>query len=344
MEFAAPHWFWLLLAAPLAAALAGLLWRRRLRDAARWASRGLWDRLLVSYHRPRLIASTVLLAIAVLGTALALAQPRWGLKEQQVERQGVDLVFVLDTSLSMATRDVQPSRLWVAQTLIRRLVQSLPGHRMALVQAEGDGVVMVPLTVDSAAIDLLLDAVQPGSLPTPGTELRPGLERALDLFVEDGDKHRAVILVSDGEDHGTGLEKAAQKMRDRGVVVHALGVGTPEGKPLEMPLELVAGRQVEYKHDDEGKVVVSRLQEANLESLARETGGVYLRATSAAADLGRLVQRIEAMEKRSFGSELISSLEERFQWPIALAILALLAHLVLSPFRAVHDETAEGAR
>ncbi len=99
---------------------------------------------------------------------LALAQPRWGESEQKIERHGVDVVFVLDTSLSMATTDLPPNRLWVAQTLVRRLVQALPGHRVALVQAEGDGVVMVPLTADSAVLDLVLDAVLPGSLPTPG--------------------------------------------------------------------------------------------------------------------------------------------------------------------------------
>ena len=339
MEFAAPQWFWLLLAAPLTAVLAGWVWRRRLRDAANWASRGLWDRLFTTYHRPRMIASVVLLAVAVLGTALALTQPRWGMKEQQVERQGIDLVFVLDTSLSMATRDVQPSRLWVAQTLIRRLVQDLQDHRVALVQTEGEGVVMAPLTVDTAVIDLLLDAVQPGYLPTPGTELRPGIERALELFVEDGDKHRAIILVSDGEDHGDGLDRAIQEMNERGVVAHTIGVGTREGKPLEMPSAKVGG-QLEYKRDENGSVVVSRLEEENLEKLARETGGIYVRGTSAAADLDRLIQRIESMEKRSFGSEMIQSLEDRFQWPAALAVLALILHLVLSPFRGAEEEAA----
>ena len=212
---------------------------------------------------------------------------------------------------------------------------------VALVQAEGDGVVMVPLTVDNAVIDLLLDSVQPGSLPTPGTELRPSLERALGLFVEDGDKHRSIIVVSDGEDHGSGLERSVQSMKERGVTVHAIGVGTPEGKPLEMPAVEV-GQPLEYKRDEDGQVVVSRLQEQTLESLSRETGGLYIRATSAAASLERLVQRIEAMEKRSFGSEMINSLEERFQWPIALAILALVLHLGLSPFRR-EDPQEEGA-
>lgn len=332
MDFAAPQWLWLLLAVPLVAGVTTLAWRRRLRATAAWASRSLWDRLLPTYDPRRLRIWNLALALALAGVALTLARPRWGATETQVERQGVDLVFVLDTSLSMATRDVQPSRLWVAQTLIRRLVQELPGNRVALVQAEGDGVVMVPLTGDVAVIDLLLDTVLPGSLPTPGTELAPALERAGELFPPGGDKHRALVLVSDGEDHGSGLDDVVSRLREDGVVVHALGVGTLVGKPLELP-RLEPGAPLEYKRDEHGNVVVSRLQEALLERLCRDTGGVYLRATSAATDSGPLVARIQAMERRSYDSEIVSTLEERFQWPAGLTILALALHLSLSPFR-----------
>jgi len=277
------------------------------------------------------MVSVALLTAAALAAGLTLARPRWGTSEQQVERQGVDVVIVLDTSLSMATTDVPPSRIWVAQTLIRKLVRALPGNRIALVQAEGEGVVMVPLTSDAAAIDLILDAVLPGSLPTPGTELAPALESAVELFPEDGGKHRVLILVSDGEDHGAGVDKVSKKLVERGVVLHALGVGTREGKPLEMPFRDQGGK-VEYKRDENGNVVVSRLIEGTLETLARDTGGLYLRAEGAATDLEPLVRRIDEMEKRSFGSEVVSSLEERFQWPLALAIVALGLQLLIAPF------------
>ncbi|MEM7585972.1 MAG: VWA domain-containing protein [Acidobacteriota bacterium] len=340
MDFAAPLWLWMLIAAPITGLVVAWCWRRRQQAAAAWAARSLWDRLLPTHDPNRLIAWNLLLVVGVAGVALGLSRPRWGATEQQVERQGVDIVFVLDTSLSMATRDVQPSRLWVAQTLIRRLVEELPGNRIALVQAEGDGVVMVPLTADGAVIDLLLDAVQPGSLPTPGTELRPSLERALALFPEGGGKHRALVLLSDGEDHGTDLEKILPRLREEGVVVHAIGVGTREGKPLELP-QFETGTPIEYKRDESGNVVVSRLMEDTLERLTRETDGVYLRATSAAMDPGALISRIQAMEKQSYGSEVVNTLEERFQWPIGLAVLTLILHLLLSPFRRETSSEAE---
>ena len=332
MVFAESQWLWLLLAVPLLAGIAAWCWRRRLKSAARWSSRGLWDRVMPGHDPARIAASVVLFGIALAGVALALAQPRWGTGEQQVERQGVDIVFVLDTSLSMATRDVLPNRLWVAQTLVRQMAQDLPGHRVALVQAEGDGVVMVPLTSDVAVLDLLLDAVQPGSLPTPGTEMAPALERSLELFPEGDGKHRVIVLLSDGENHGRRLEEAAEKLRDNGTVVHTVGIGTRDGKPLELP-EAATGAALAYKTDEDGQVVVSRLIEESLETLSRKTGGHYLRAEGAATDLRPIVSRIEAMEQRSYGSETINTLEERFQWPLALALLALGLHLALSPFR-----------
>lgn len=330
MDFARPELLWLLFAAPLAGAAAWWAWRRRFAAAEAWAARGLWGRLLPGYRRGLTTVSAGLLAAAVLALVVGLARPRWGARELKLERRGVDVVFVLDTSLSMATRDVVPTRFWVAQTLVRRLVRELPGHRVALVQTEGDAVVMAPLTGDSAVIDLLLDALQPDSLPVPGTKIAPALDRALALFPPETSKHQVVILVSDGEDHGQGLDAAAAALRERGVVTHTIGVGTREGKPLEMP---DTGGAVEYKRDEMGQVVVSRLMEENLQQLSEATGGLYVRATSPAADLEPLVDRIQEMETRAYGSELVSMLEERFQWPVGLAVAALFLHLAIAPFR-----------
>ena len=338
MDFAQPEILWLLVLSPVLGALAGWVWRRRLAATAVWAARGLWDRLLSGYARPLVVLSVVFLALAVLGSVLALARPRWGQSATQVERQGVDVVFVLDTSLSMATKDVEPDRLWVAQTLVRRLVRELPDHRVALVQAEGDGVVMVPLTSDSAVMDLLLDAVFPGSLPVPGTQLAKALDRALKLFAAAGSRHQVMILVSDGEDHGTALDAAATKLATRGIVVHTVGVGTREGKPLELPGSGKGGK-VLYKRDENGNVVVSRLMDATLESLASETGGLYLWATSPAVDLKPILTKVDEMDRKSFDNEVLNTREERFQWPVGLAIVALSLHLLVAPFRGTGAES-----
>lgn len=328
MNFADPRALWLVLLAPIAVVAAALFWRRYLRDLEAWAKAGVWDRLGVGFRARRLHLSIACLALAVLCLALALARPRWGTVEQSVDRQGVDVVFVLDSSMSMAARDVSPSRLEIAKSLVRRLAATLPGHRVALVQAEGEGLVLAPLTIDTAVLDLLLDTVAPGSLPRPGTQLGPALEQALRLYPPDGEKHRALVLISDGEDHDSGWEQSLQKLRDAGVVVHALGVGTRKGSPIP-----VLGEENRFKQDGGGRIVVSRLNEEMLETLAGETGGTYVRVSSPAIDPARITGAITAMETRSFETDTLDILAERFQWPLALAAVALTLHLAVTPLR-----------
>jgi Ca-activated chloride channel family protein len=333
MSFATPRLLWLALLAPAAVVLAAALWRRRLAADAAWASRGLWDRLLPAYRPVRLAASVGLLGLTVLGSALALARPRWGGSQERVERRGVDVVFVLDSSLSMAAPDVAPSRLFIAKALVRRMAEAMPGNRVALVQTEGEGMMLTPLTLDGAVLDLLLDTVEAGSLPRPGTELTRGLDRALSLFGPQSRKHRALVILSDGEDWGGGLDAAAARLKEEGVVVYAFGVGTPQGTTLPLP----GG---ELKRDERGNVVVTRLHEETLEGLARATGGEYLRVASAAADPAGILAAIDRLEKRTIENEMIATSEERFQWPLGLAAIALALHLALGPFARRRREEA----
>ncbi|HYX23340.1 MAG TPA: VWA domain-containing protein, partial [Thermoanaerobaculia bacterium] len=301
MSFGAPLLLWLALLAPAAAALSFWLWRRRLAADAAWAARGLWDRLLPSFAPRRITLSVLSLALAVLAAALALARPRWGTGEQTVERQGVDVIFLVDSSLSMGARDVPPSRLYVAKSLVRRMARAMPGNRVGLVQTEGDGVMLSPLTLDGAVLDLLLDTIDPGSLPTPGTELATGLETALRTFGQGSEKHRVLVVLSDGEDWGGGLDDEVAKLREAGVAVYALGLGTLAGAPV--PIPGAAGSPGDVKRDAEGNVVVTRLHPEVMEKLARSTGGSYLGVTSAAADPAPLLRQIDRMEKRTIESQ-----------------------------------------
>lgn len=331
MNLAAPDLLWLALAAP--AAVAATLWllARRASAESAWAARSMQPRLRLGMAPRSRALLTVLLGVAALGSALALARPRWGETVEQVQQRGVDIVFVLDTSASMATYDVLPSRLWLAQSLIRRMAQELPGNRVALLQAEGVGIVMAPLTVDVAVLDLLLDAVEPGTLPVPGTRLAPALERAVELFPAGNEKHRALVLLSDGEDHGVDLDRATETLRRAGVVVHAIGVGTEHGGPIPQP-----GERGAFKRDERGEVVISRLHRDVLEQLAEGTGGVFLAAADTQADPAPVIDRIRGMQKRELSQSNVATLEERYQWPLAAAAGALLLWLALSPYRAPH--------
>ena len=327
MTFAHPDALLMTLLVPIAVLAMAWLWRQQLRAIAAWAVTGLWHRLDLRYSNRRMAVSLTAIAVALLAVTLALARPRWGTVEQKVERKGVDIVFVLDSSLSMQARDVAPSRMEIAKALVRRLVAALPAHRTALVQAEGKGLVLSPLTVDTAVIDLLLDTVYPASLPEPGTRLGSALDAALKLFPPEGEKHRVLVLLSDGEDHGSKWNESLTRLTDAGVKVHALGVGSRRGAPIE----LAGSGDARYKHDSAGNVVVSKLEPKMLQALADGSGGVYLEVDSPAVDPAPLIDEINSMEKRTVSGEILDVAAERFQWPLGLAVLATALFLVFPP-------------
>lgn len=331
MTFAHPVLLWLLLLAPAAGGAAAWLWRRRTAAETAWIARGLWQRLAPTASVGRRVLQAALVALAVAATAFALARPRWGTVEREVERRGVDVVFVVDSSLSMAARDLNSPRLFVAKALVRDLVRRMPENRVALIAAEGRGEVLTPLTLDGAVLDLLLDTLEPGSLPVPGTELAPALDAARQLFAPGEEGHRAVVLITDGEDHGSGLGAAVGRLRADGAVLHAIGVGTAEGAPVPLPAGARgSGRNPagdDFKRGPDGLPVISALHEGALKRAAAETGGLYLRAQSAAADVGPIADAIGAMAKTTFEGSVLETLEERFQWPLAISAAALVLQL-----------------
>jgi Ca-activated chloride channel family protein len=317
----------LLLPAAAAAAAAWLL-ARRARAERSWVGSALAGRLRAGGAPRARWLTPLLAALALAGVTLALARPRWGESTETVERRGLDLVFVIDSSLSMNAADVPPSRFWLAQSLVRRMVAAMPGNRVALVAAEGEGEVLAPLTVDAAVIDLVLDALSPGTLPVPGTRLAPSLERAVELFPQSNETHRAVVLLSDGEDHGKDLERAAKALAEAGVEVLAIGIGTEAGAPIP-----IADAPGQFKRDRRGEVVVSKLHADTLRELARATGGAYFEAAAADYDPAPVERRILALGGRAIESAAVNSLEERFQWPLAAGAAALALLLAMSPFR-----------
>lgn len=336
MNFAAPRLLPLLFLLPgFAAAAAAWMLARRARAEAAWVGRALEGRLRAGGPPRALWVTPLLAALALAGVTLGLARPRWGESTETVERRGLDIVFVVDTSLSMNAADVAPSRFWLAQSLVRRLVAALPGHRVGLIAAEGEGEVLTPLTVDGAVVDLVLDALAPGSLPVPGTHLAPSLERAIQLFPESNESHRLVVLLSDGEDHGDDLDRAAKALVEAKVEVLAIGIGSDKGAPLPIP-----GASGQFKRDRRGEVVVSRLHAETLRALAEASGGGYFEASTPTFDPTPVALRITALGGRKIESTAVNSLEERYQWPLALATVALVFALVLSPYRWRRPEAA----
>ena len=329
MIFEAPGWLLGLALLPLAGFAAAWLGRRDQQRLASFVARPLWGRVV---RRPgaRLgAARAVLLLLGAAFLVVALARPQWGIVREKVEREGKDVVLVLDTSGSMATADVAPSRFFLARQALLQLINRLEGDRLALVAFEGEAYPLVPLTLDADALGLFLETVEPGIVPAPGSSLGMGLAKGLESFVDKDRRNKALVLVSDGEDLAGDVPEAVKRAKEAGVVVFAVGVGTEAGQPV--PEVDADGKVTGYKRDEAGSPVVSRLDLTTLDAIAKGTGGQTFRITPADTSLAGLAAALEGMEQKALAREFSYRRKERFQIPLAIGLGLLSLGLLLPP-------------
>jgi Ca-activated chloride channel family protein len=333
MRFATPQALWALLLVPAVAALLIAVGALRRRALARFAGGPAWAVRAsgqVSEHRRGVKAVCLLVALAA--GVLALARPQWGSGTESITRKGIDLVIAIDTSKSMDAEDAPPNRLARAVRAAEKLLDELEGDRVALVTFAGSASVACPLTLDHEAIRLFLEGLDTESVSVGGTALAEAAEASIRALgpSESGAgeaKGRAVLVISDGEDHEGGVEAAERELKRSGVTVFAIGVGTEQGAPIP------AGEAGAYKKDRDGKLVTTRLDERPLRALAVETGGRYYRATPAEGEIAEVAKAMEAMDAAGSGTVLRTRWVERFQIPLAVALLALLVETALTDRR-----------
>ncbi len=325
--FLTPFWLGATLAAALLTGAAGWLSARRNRGRREGlVSPALAEKAgLLSRDRWTPLAAA-LAVLVVLGTGLALARPRWGLITETVERRGADVAIVLDTSASMRATDVTPSRFVLARQAALSLVEKLPGDRLALVGCEGEAQVLVPLTLDSAAVALFLEALEPGIGTLPGTSLAAGLSAAAELMPPGTSAGRQVVVLSDGEDLEGGVDEAIAKAKSEGIVVHAVFVGT-EGRGAPVPEVDVTGRPMGFKTAD-GAPVLSRPDPGLMRRLAAETGGSFSIVHTGRTDLDGVAREIDKAARRPLSESVGTNRHERFQIPLGIAVAALALILV----------------
>lgn len=264
---------------------------------------------------------------------LALARPQWGARLETVRRQGVDIIAALDVSYSMNTEDIAPNRLEKAKSEIRKLILRSEGDRIGLIAFSGDAIIQCPLTLDHGASSLFLDIARTGMIDEAGTSLAAAMHTATGAFIAKEKKYKVLVLFTDGEDLEGQVDAAVQDAREAGVIIYAVGIGTPQGKPI--PIRDRDGNIVEYRKDPEGQVVVSSLDEKSLARIAVSSGGQYFRATTSENEIESLYEDISRLEKKDLESRLTQNFEDRFQYPLLFAILLLAAGFWISEKRRI---------
>lgn len=315
-----------------------LVWARRRRQAAlaTFAAAELLPALVPDLDPRRRTLRAAAHVAAVLMLVVAIAGPLWGFRWEEVHREGVDLVVAIDTSRSMLATDVKPTRLARAKLAVHDLLTQLHGDRVALIAFAGSAFVQCPLTLDYGAVGQSLDAIDVGIIPKGGTALAEAIDAGLEALEGREGKHQAIVLITDGEDHAGKVKEAAAHAGERGVKIFTIGLGTSEGELI--PLE--GGGFVK---DRAGQVVKSRLDQETLRQIAVDTGGVYLHATGAALALTDLYRDyIGTMEKRELASTLERRFEQRFQVPLAFALVLLVVEALIGERRAAGRRTGRG--
>ncbi len=321
MRFANPLYLNLLWAVPVMGLI--ILWslanrRKRLRMLI---SRSLETQLTAEFSFGKAIIRAFFLLGFFTFAILALARPQWGVRLEAFRRRGVDVIVALDTSYSMNAEDVAPNRLIKGKSEVKTLISKLKDDRIGLVAFAGTAVVLCPLTLDYGAVSLFLDSIDTETVPEPGTSLAAAIDTATTSFIPRERKYQVLILFTDGEDLEGQVESAIRKAKEGGVIIYAVGIGTPEGKPI--PVRDQKGDIVEYRRAPDGQIVVSRLDERSLAQVATATGGRYFRATTAENETDALYEDISKLEKKDLESKLFQNFEDRYQYPLAVAVLFL---------------------
>ena len=321
MDFANPKWLFALWALPLVIGWLALGARRSRAELDTLIGTTMGESLAPGHSwRKNLIKG--IFKVAGIGLLIfALAGPRFGSQLVKLEREGIDLVIALDTSLSMLAEDMLPSRLERAKQEIVDLIRGLKGDRVGVVVFAGDAFALCPLTVDYDAALMFTRSVDVDVVSEPGTALRRAIETSVALFEQSGKRDRAIILVTDGENHGKDPVEVAQAAGEEGIRIYTIGIGSPTGELI--PERRTDGSIAGYKKDRRGETVLTQLEENTLQRIAVASKGKYLPATREGLELKVLYDEISGMEGKMIKGEFVERRKERF-WIFLLAALALL--------------------
>jgi len=263
--------------------------------------------------------------LAFISLMIGLANLQFGTKMEEVKREGIDLMIALDVSNSMLAEDLSPNRLERAKRAIYQLIEKLQNDRLGIIIFAGDAYVQLPITTDYSSAKLFLESIGTDIVPVQGTAIGTAIDLALKSFDYENGTSKAIVIITDGENHEDDAEEMATQAFERGVIVHTIGMGSEAGAPLPIYKN---GRQVGFRTDNNNTTIISKLNEVMLQEIAQAGNGTYVRATNANAGLGIIMNEINKMEKKEFGSKVFKDYDDRFQ----IFLLISLALLVLEFF------------
>lgn len=322
-RFEEPTYLYLLLLLPFLAAFYLYSNYRRRKAIRKFGDPVLMAQLMpdVSKYRPDVKFWLVFAAIGLF--AVLLARPQFGSKLETVKRQGVEVMIALDISNSMLAQDVQPSRLEKAKRLVAQLVDKMENDKVGMIVFAGDAFTQLPITSDYISAKMFLESINPSLISKQGTAIGAAINLATRSFTPQEGVGRAVIVITDGENHEGGAVEAAKAAAEKGIQVSVLGVGMPDGAPI--PVE---GTN-DFRRDRDGNVVVTRLNEQMCQEIAQAGDGIYVRVDNSNAAQRVIAQEINKMAKADVETQVYTEFNEQFQAVAWIILLLLLAEMLI---------------
>jgi Ca-activated chloride channel family protein len=279
-----------------------------------------------SSKRKRII-KVILFLLGFSSLVIALCNLQTGSKLTEVKREGADIIVCIDVSNSMMAQDLSPDRLTRAKYALEKMIDGLQGDRLGLVIFAGEAYVQLPITTDYSAAKLFLESIGPGMVPVQGTNLSDAITKASESFSNDEGKNRAIILITDGENHDSEAIKAAEDAGKNGIMINTIGIGSLDGVPIPI---IENGHMKGYRKDKEGQTVITKLNAELLKTIASKANGVFVQASQADIGLGAVLDKIGELDKAQLENKMYTDYEDQFQWFLGLALILFFIEFLIS--------------
>lgn len=299
--------------------------RSRRKALERFGHEDAVNQLMPNVSNSRPVLKFIIWLMAISSLIVGLAQPQFGSKLKKEKRKGVELIICLDVSNSMLAEDIQPNRLERAKRAISQLVDRLDNDKIGLIVFAGDAYTQLPITTDYSSAKLFLSAVNTNIVPQQGTAIGAAINLAASSFSPQFKGNKAIIVITDGENHEDDAVGAAEAAAKQGIITYTIGMGLPQGGPIP----IYKNGQKDYIKDKSGNVVVTKLNEEMLQQIAAAGNGIYVRANNAQVGLNTLFNEINKMQEAEIESQVYSDYEDQFQWFIGFSIFLLLLDFLL---------------
>ncbi|NCP21334.1 MAG: VWA domain-containing protein [Zetaproteobacteria bacterium] len=296
------------------------LWIKKRRQKA-FASVALFNKLSPDKSLFKSVLKLISLSLALVCLAIALVNPKMGIKLETIKREGVDVVFALDVSKSMLAEDIAPNRLEKAKQIIAKIIDKLGSDRVGIIVYAGSAYPLLPITTDMAAAKMFLQNADPNMVSSQGTAINEALNRALTFYDNEEQTNKYLVLLSDGEDHENQSESIAKTAAKQGIKIFTIGIGTETGKPIPIRENgIFAG----YKKDQKGEVVITQRHADVLKTIASEGAGSYMDGNLTNTPVKFMEETLVNAQKHEYESKQFSDYKDQFQWFIGLAIFFLI--------------------